>query len=59
MLATLAASAVRSRRGRVVKPLGDGVMLQYASMIDAVDSVRELMASIATPRPDDALASAS
>ncbi len=47
MLQTLAASAVRSRRGRVVKLLGDGVMLQYSSMIEAIDSVRELMASIA------------
>ena len=47
MLQILAASAVRSRRGRVVKLLGDGVMLQYSSMIDAIDSVRELMASIA------------
>lgn len=47
LLQDLAASAVRGRRGRVVKLLGDGVMLQYASMIDAIDSVRELMASIA------------
>ena len=47
MLQTLAASAVRSRRGRVVKLLGDGVMLRYSSMVDAIDSVRELMASIA------------
>ena len=30
-----------------MKLLGDGVMLQYASMVDAIDSVRELMASIA------------
>ncbi len=45
-LQTLAASAVRSRRGRVVKLLGDGVMLQYSSIVDAIDSVRELMASI-------------
>ena len=48
MLQILAASAVRSRRGRVVKLLGDGVMLQYSSMVDAIDSVRELMAAIAT-----------
>ena len=47
MLQTLAASAVRRRRGRVVKLLGDGVMLQYSSMDEAIDSVRELMASIA------------
>ena len=47
MLQSLASSAVRSRRGRVVKLLGDGVMLQYPSMIDAIDSVRELMVSIA------------
>ena len=47
LLQTLAAAAVRSRHGRVVKLLGDGVMLQYASMIDAIESVRELMASIA------------
>ena len=46
LLQNLAASAVRGRRGRVVKLLGDGVMLQYASTIDAIDSVRELMASI-------------
>ncbi len=46
-LQILAASAVRSHRGRVVKLLGDGVMLQYASMVDAIGSVRDLMASIA------------
>jgi adenylate cyclase len=46
MLQILAASAVRSYRGRVVKLLGDGVMLQYASMVDAIHSVRELMAAI-------------
>ena len=47
LLQDLAASAVRSRRGRVVKLLGDGVMLQYLSMVDAIESVRELMATIA------------
>lgn len=46
-LQTLAAVSARAHRGRVVKLLGDGVMLQYASMVDAIDSVRELMASIA------------
>ena len=46
MLQVLAASAVREGRGRVVKLLGDGVMLQYTSMIDAIESVRDLMASI-------------
>ncbi len=46
MLQNLAAAAVRSRRGRVVKLLGDGVMLQYSSVNDAIDSVRELMTSI-------------
>ena len=45
-LQTLAASAARSHRGRVVKLLGDGVMLQYVSVIDAIASVRELMASV-------------
>jgi adenylate cyclase len=45
-LQVLSASAVRGRRGRVVKLLGDGVMLQYSSMIDSIDSVRELMASV-------------
>ena len=47
MLQVLAELAVRGHRGRVVKLLGDGVMLQFASMIDAIDSVRDLMASIA------------
>ncbi len=47
LLQDLAASAVRSRRGRVVKLLGDGVMLQYPSMVDAIVSVRDLMATIA------------
>ena len=46
MLQILAASAVRERRGRVVKLLGDGVMLRFSSIGDAIDSVRELMASI-------------
>ena len=47
MLQVLAASAVRGGRGRVVKLLGDGVMLRYSSMVEAITSVRELMTSIA------------
>ncbi|HEY4228427.1 MAG TPA: adenylate/guanylate cyclase domain-containing protein [Candidatus Limnocylindrales bacterium] len=45
-LQTLAAAAAAGHRGRVVKLLGDGVMLRYPSIVDAIDSVRELMASI-------------
>jgi adenylate cyclase len=46
-LQVLAASAARSRRGRVVKLLGDGVMLRFPSMIEAIDAVHELMAAVA------------
>jgi adenylate cyclase len=45
-LQVLAESAARAHGGRVVKLLGDGVMLRYRSVRDAVDSVRELMAAI-------------
>jgi adenylate cyclase len=47
MLQSLADTSARARRGRVVKLLGDGVMLRYPSLVDAVVSVRELMGSIA------------
>ena len=46
-LQTLATASARAHRGRVVKLLGDGVMLRYPSLGDAVMSVRELMGSIA------------
>ena len=46
-LQTLATASARAHRGQVVKLLGDGVMLRYASLLDALRSVRELMASIA------------
>ncbi len=46
-LQSLAASSARAHRGRIVKLLGDGVMLRYPSLVDAVVSVRELMGSIA------------
>ena len=45
-LQTLAESAAREYRGRVVKLLGDGVMLRYPSAPDAVRSVQGLMAAI-------------
>jgi adenylate cyclase len=45
-LQALAESAARAHRGRVVKLLGDGVMLRYSSITDAVRSVRGLMAAI-------------
>lgn len=45
-LQTLAESAAREYRGRVVKLLGDGVMLLYPSGLDAVRSVLDLMAAV-------------
>ena len=45
-LQTLAESSARAYRGRVVKLLGDGVMLRYPSIRDAVRSVRGLMTAI-------------
>ncbi len=45
-LQALAESLSRAHRGRVVKLLGDGVMLRYPSAPDAVRSVGELMAAI-------------
>lgn len=46
-LQTLAQAAASAHAGRVVKLLGDGVMLRFASARDAIVAVRELMASIA------------
>ena len=46
-LQSLADTSARAHRGRVVKLLGDGVMLRYPSLVDAVVSVRGLVASIA------------
>ena len=45
-LQTLAESAARAHRGRVVKLLGDGVMLRYRSIGDAARSVAGLMVAI-------------
>ena len=45
-LQTLAESAARAHHGRVVKLLGDGVMLRYPSALDAVRSVLDLMAAV-------------
>ena len=45
-LQALAESAARAHRGRIVKLLGDGVMLRYASVTEAVESVGMLMAAI-------------
>ena len=45
-LQTLAEAAARAHRGRVVKLLGDGVMLRYPSAFDAVRSVLDLMAAV-------------
>jgi adenylate cyclase len=45
-LQALAESVARVHRGRVVKLLGDGVMLRYNSAPDAVRSVTQLMAAI-------------
>jgi adenylate cyclase len=45
-LQSLATTSARAHRGQVVKLLGDGVMLRYVSLQDAVMSVRELMGSI-------------
>jgi class 3 adenylate cyclase len=45
-LQALAESACRAHRGRVVKLLGDGVMLRYPSIADAVRSVGGLMGAI-------------
>jgi adenylate cyclase len=46
-LQTLATTSARAHRGQVVKLLGDGVMLRYPSLLDAVACIRELMGSIA------------
>jgi adenylate cyclase len=45
-LQRLAGSTVRGHRGRVVKLLGDGVMLRFASPGDGVRAVLALMAAI-------------
>ncbi len=45
-LQVLAGSAAANHRGRIVKLLGDGVMLRYPSDVDAIRSVQELMADI-------------
>jgi adenylate cyclase len=45
-LQTLAEAAARAHHGRVIKLLGDGVMLRYPSALDAVRSVQGLMAAI-------------
>ena len=45
-LHTLALAAAREHQGRVVKLLGDGVIVRYASAGDAVSSVAELMSAI-------------
>ena len=45
-LQALAESSCRAHRGRVVKLLGDGVMLRYPSIAEAVRSVGGLMAAI-------------
>ena len=45
-LQSLATTSARAHRGRVVKLLGDGVMLRYPSLLDAIASVRELMGSL-------------
>ncbi len=45
-LQALADAAALAHRGRVVKLLGDGVMLRYASANEAIESVRTLMADI-------------
>ena len=45
-LQTLAEAAARAHRGRVVKLLGDGVMLRYPSAFDAVRSVLDLMVAV-------------
>ena len=46
-LSSLAEAAARAYRGRVIKLLGDGVMLRYPSVPDAVRSIGSLMAAIA------------
>jgi adenylate cyclase len=46
-LHSLALEAARPHAGRVVKLLGDGVILRYHSMRDAAESVYALMAEIA------------
>jgi adenylate cyclase len=45
-LQALAETAAHAHRGRVVKLLGDGVMLRYPSSTDAVASVLDLMKAI-------------
>src|SRR3954453_6414698 len=45
-LQALAEEAARSHRGRVVKLLGDGVMLRFPSITDAVRSVQALMTAV-------------
>ena len=59
-LQQLAASAVRGHHGRVVKLLGDGVMLRFPSPGDGVRAVLELMTAIESgglPRAHAGLAS--
>jgi adenylate cyclase len=45
-LHALALDAARDRQGRVVKLVGDGVILRYATAGDAVSSVVDLMSAI-------------
>lgn len=46
VLQSLAQKVALAHRGRVVKLLGDGVMLRFGSARDAVAAVRELMAAL-------------
>ncbi|MFL5674932.1 MAG: MerR family transcriptional regulator [Chloroflexota bacterium] len=46
-LHVIASRVVSSHGGRVVKQLGDGVLLRFGSAIGAIEGVRELMAAIA------------
>ena len=45
-LQVLAESAARAHRGRVVKLLGDGVMIRFATAVEAVRSLQALMVEI-------------
>ncbi|HEX5589328.1 MAG TPA: adenylate/guanylate cyclase domain-containing protein [Candidatus Limnocylindrales bacterium] len=45
-LQALASAVVSRHRGRVVKALGDGIMLRFESAADGVAAVRDLMAEI-------------
>lgn len=45
-LQALASAVVSRHRGRVVKALGDGIMLRFESAADGVVAVRDLMAQI-------------